>query len=184
MTVSIALGLPAPLAGLMVLWNNLIIDVIPSFALALEPGDRDAMRTPPRPKDEPVLGAGTVKRIVYQGLLVGGVGFAAYLAGRGPLDLALDGAQTLTFVTLTSAQLLAVFNARSERGSGFHGAGSNPNLWGVLAVTLFLEALALGVPPLREVLGLTTLPAEAWLLALALAPIPLVVTQVSRLVRR
>jgi P-type Ca2+ transporter type 2C len=63
-----------PLAGLMILWNNLIIDVIPSFALALEPSSDDAMSEPPRPKGEPVLGAGTVRRIVVQGLLVGGVG--------------------------------------------------------------------------------------------------------------
>lgn len=84
---AIALGEAAPLAGLMILWNNLIIDVIPSFALALEPSSDDAMDQPPRPKGEPVLGAGTVRRIVVQGLLVGGVGLAAYLLALGPLDL-------------------------------------------------------------------------------------------------
>ena len=51
-TSGIAMGLASPIAGLMVLWNNLIIDVIPSFALALEPGRGDSMREPPRPKGE------------------------------------------------------------------------------------------------------------------------------------
>jgi P-type Ca2+ transporter type 2C len=141
----------------MILWNNLIIDVIPSFALALEPSSDDAMSTPPRPKNEPVLGAGTVRRILVQGLLVGGVGLTTYLLALGPLDLALDEARTATFIALTSAQLLAVFNARTDRGSGFRGATANPYLWGALAITVGLEAMALGIAPLRDLLGLTVL---------------------------
>ena len=180
--VAIALGLPAPLAGLMILWNNLIIDVIPSFALALEPSDDESMDTPPRPKTEPVIGAGTVRRIVTQGLLVGGVGLTAYLLGRGPLDLSLDQARTLTFITLTAAQLLAVFNARTDHGSGFRGASRNPYLWAALAVTLVLEAAALGIAPLRDLLGLATLAPSAWAIALGLAVVPLLVTQSARLV--
>jgi Ca2+-transporting ATPase len=180
---SIVLGEAAPLAGLMILWNNLIIDVIPSFALALEPSSDEAMDEPPRPKGEPVLGAGTVRRIVVQGLLVGGVGLAAYVLALGPLDLPLDDARTATFVTLTSAQLLAVFNARSDRGSGFRGAGSNPYLWGALGLTLALEALALGFGPLRELLGLTVLPAAAWAVAVPLSVVPLAGTQGVRMWR-
>ncbi|MBN2621842.1 MAG: cation-transporting P-type ATPase, partial [Acidimicrobiales bacterium] len=180
----IAAGVDPPLAGLMILWNNLVIDVIPSFALALEPSGDDAMREHPRPKGEAVLGAGTTRRIAAQGLLVGSVGLAAFAIGRGPLDLSSAGQQTLTFVTLTSAQLLGVFTARSDTPNGFAGAGRNPFLWGALALTLALEGLALGVPPLRDLLGLTTLPAEAWLVAAVLAPIPLVLTVLSRLARR
>jgi len=180
---SMLLGLPAPLAGLMILWNNLIIDVIPSFALALEPSNDDAMNDPPRPKGEPVLGAGTIHRIIIQGCLVGGVGLTAYLLARGPLDLALDEARTLTFVAITTAQLLAVFNARNDRGSGFRGATGNPYLWGALGLTATLEALALGVGPLRDLLGLAALPPTAWLIALALATVPLLTTQTVRVWR-
>lgn len=180
---AIVLGEAAPLAGLMILWNNLIIDVIPSFALALEPSSDDAMDEPPRPKGEPVLGAGTVRRIVVQGLLVGGVGLSAYLLALGPLDLSLDEARTATFVTLTSAQLLGVFNARTDRGSGFRGARANPYLWGALAVTVGLEALALGFVPLRDLLDLTVLPVAGWAVALPLAVLPLVLTQTVRVWR-
>ena len=181
--VSIVLGLDAPLAGLMILWNNLIIDVIPSFALALEPSSDDAMSAPPRPKDEPVLGAGTVRRILIQGLLVGGVGLSTYLLALGPLGLSLQEARTATFIALTTAQLLAVFNARTDRGSGFRGASTNPYLWGALAITVTLEAAALGVAPLRDLLGLTVIPATTWGVAIALATLPLVLTQAVRIWR-
>ncbi len=178
------LGVEAPLAGLAILWNNLIIDVLPSFALALEPGRDDAMADPPRPKEEPVLGRGTVRRIIVQGVLSAAVGLSAYFVALGPLDLETIEAQTTTFVAVTAAQLLAVFNARSERGSGFVGAARNRFLWGALGLTVALEAAALTIPPLRHVLDLTTLPAEAWFLVAALAAIPLVVTQVARTVFR
>ncbi|WP_340558877.1 cation-translocating P-type ATPase [Streptomyces sp. GSL17-111] len=182
-TAAIALGSPAPLAGLMILWNNIIIDVIPSFALALEPSDDDAMRHPPRPKNEPVLGAAALRRIVTQGALVGSVGLASYYLATTVMDLDLEAARTMTFVTLTTAQLLAVFNARSDRGSGFRGATANPYLWAALALTVALEAMALAVPGLRDLLGLTTLGGAPWLAALALATLPLLLTQSVRILR-
>lgn len=176
-------GFTSPLAGLMILWNNLVIDVIPSFALALEPGKDDAMREPPRPPGEPVLGRGTVRRIVCQGLLIAGVGLVAYFTAVGPLDLTTPEAQTTTFVAVTAAQLLAVFNARTERGSGFRGASRNPYLWGALILTVLLEAAALGIAPLRDILGLVVLPGGGWVVAAVLAPLPLALTQASRILR-
>ncbi|MCE0487514.1 cation-translocating P-type ATPase [Ornithinimicrobium sediminis] len=178
-----AAGFTAPLGALMILWNNLIIDVLPSFALALEPGREDAMRRPPRGKDEPILGHGTLRRIITQGLLIATVGLAAYFVALGPLAMTTAQAQTTTFVTVTAAQLLAVFNARSETGSGFVGATRNPYLWTALAITVSLQTLALGFAPLREVLQLTVLPAPAWWTAALLAPLPLLLTQAVRLWR-
>ncbi|GAU71345.1 cation-transporting ATPase [Streptomyces sp. NBRC 110611] len=182
-TAAIALGADAPLAGLMILWNNIIIDVIPSFALALEPSSDDAMRHPPRPKNEPVLGAATLRRILTQGALVGSVGLTSYLLATTTMNLDLDTARTMTFVTLTTAQLLAVFNARTDTGSGFRGATANPYLWAALALTTALETIALTVPDLRNLLGLTTLGAASWTTALALATLPLLLTQSSRILR-
>ncbi|WP_428962171.1 cation-translocating P-type ATPase [Micromonospora fluostatini] len=182
-TAALALGLDAPLVGLMILWNNLIIDVIPSFALALEPSSDEAMREPPRPKGEPVLGAGTVRRILIHGSLVGAVAFTAYLLATKVMNLDLDQARTMTFVTLTFAQLLAVFNARTDTGSGLRGATRNPYLWGALALTVALESLALGVPAMRDLLGLTTLHARDWAVALSLAAIPVVLVQTVRVIR-
>lgn len=176
-TVAIVLGLPAPLAGLMILWNNLIIDVLPSFALALEPGREDVMRRPPRPPAEPVLGKSAIVRILTQGGLVAAVGLTAFLVARRDLELDVGEARTMVFVTITPAQLLGVFNARAEGGSGFAGAASNPWLWIALVLSIVLEAVALTVSPLSDVLGLTPLPARAWWISAALAPIPLALTQ-------
>ncbi|MFP4615847.1 MAG: cation-translocating P-type ATPase [Thiohalorhabdus sp.] len=182
-TSSIAAGFAPPLTGLMILWNNLVIDVLPSFALALEPSRRDVMRQPPRDPREPVISREVVQRILTQAALVAGVGLTAFGAGAGPLALGTEGAQTMTFVAMSLGQVLAVFNARAERGSGFRGAFRNPWLWGALALTALLETAALGVPALAEVLGLTALPPAGWALAAGLGLLPVGLTQTFRILR-
>lgn len=182
-TVAVLAGFPAPLAGLMILWNNLVIDVLPSFALALEPGRRDVMHEPPRDPRTPVIDRGVLRRTLTTAALVALVGLGAY--GLGDLALGLDtaGAQTMTFVAMSLGQVLTVFNARTDTGSGFRGASRNRWLWAALGITFVLEAAALGMPWLREVLGLTRLPGQGWALALLLGLVPVTLVQLTRIVR-
>jgi Ca2+-transporting ATPase len=182
-TAGLVLGLPPALGGLMVLWNNLIIDVLPSFALALEPGREEVMSEPPRPAGEPVIGRPVITRILVQGGMVTTVALIAYFMGLGPLGLEGAQLQSLVFITLTGAQLLAVFNARTDHGSGFAGASRNRWLWGAIGLTLALEVLAFTVPPLSGVLGLESPPPAAWALAAGLVPLPLVLIQGARMIR-
>lgn len=70
-----------------------------------------------------------------------------------------------------------------ERGSGFRGAPSNPWLWAALAITFALELCALAIPPLRELLGLTTVRARGYVVAIGLGLLPLAVVQVARRLR-
>lgn len=181
--LAVIVGFPAPLAGLMILWNNLVIDVLPSFALALEPSRQDAMLRPPRDPSEPLLNRKTLGRMATQAALVAGVGLAGFALARSWLGLGLPEAQTVTFLTMSVGQVLTVFNVRTDRGSGFRGASRNRWLWAALATTAVLEAAALTVPPLREVLGLRPLPAAGWLVSTVLALIPLGAVQVVRMMR-
>jgi len=182
-TAALLAGFPTPLAGLMILWNNLVIDVIPSFALALEPSRGDVMKEKPRDPEEPVISRPVIHRILVQAALVAAVGLAAFGFARLSLDLDTAGAQTMTFVAMSVGQVLSVFNARSEQGSGFRGALANRWLWVALAVTAALEVAALTIPPLSSVLGLTGMPPTGWAVALALGLIPLVVIQTYRIAR-
>ncbi|MFP4514222.1 MAG: cation-translocating P-type ATPase [Acidimicrobiales bacterium] len=179
-TVALAAGVDPPLAGLMILWNNLIIDVLPSFALALEPGRADVMDQPPRDPSEPVIDRSLLQRMITQATLVAGAGLVAYAVGRWSLDLSVAGTQTMTFVGMTLGQTLGVFNARTEHGSGFRGAAANPWLWAALTITIVLELVALTFGPLTSLLGLTSLPVEGYLIAGGLGLLPLIIVQAAR----
>ncbi len=76
-----------------------------------------------------------------------------------------------------------MFNARTDLRSGFRAANANPYLWGALALTVTLEALALAIAPLRDLLGITVLSPTAWAIELSLATVPVVMTQTVRMWR-
>ena len=77
-----ALGMPLPLLPAQILWVNLLTHGLPGVALGSEPAAPGAMKRPPRPPAESVLGAGLWQRIVRVGLVVAGVTLG--VAGRGP----------------------------------------------------------------------------------------------------
>ena len=66
------LGWPLPLGALQILWLNLVTDVFPAMALALEPSAPDMMKRPPRDPREKLLNPRFVGLIAWQGLLLRG----------------------------------------------------------------------------------------------------------------
>jgi Ca2+-transporting ATPase len=93
---ALMLGWPLPLAALQILWLNMITDVFPAMALALEPSNPDAMKRPPRDPREPLVTPRFVWLIGWQGALLAAVTLLAFLIGhalvrrRGPRPAARD----------------------------------------------------------------------------------------------
>ncbi|MFW6183243.1 MAG: cation-translocating P-type ATPase, partial [Chloroflexota bacterium] len=74
--VAIMLGWPLPLAALQILWLNIITDVLPAMALALEPSAPNVMAQKPRDPEERLLNAPFAWLITWQGVLLAGVTLA------------------------------------------------------------------------------------------------------------
>jgi Ca2+-transporting ATPase len=68
--IAIMLGWPMPLGTLQILWLNLITDVFPAMALAMEPSAPDMMKRPPRDPDEALINPRSAGMIAWQGLLL------------------------------------------------------------------------------------------------------------------
>ena len=75
------IGWPLPLVALQILWLNLITDIFPAFALALEPSAPDVMKRPPGDPKESLLTLGFIGLIVWQGLLLTAVTLVAFGVG-------------------------------------------------------------------------------------------------------
>jgi P-type Ca2+ transporter type 2C len=153
--VATAGGLSTPLQPLQLLWINLISDVFPCLALAVEPPEPDVLRRPPRDPREPIIPAAELGKVAGEAAIISTSALAAYgygLArhGAGPQ------AGTIGFTSLVVSQLLHAWSCRSERHGAFTAEALPPNryldaaVWGSLA----LQAAALLVPGLRGTLGL------------------------------
>ncbi|MBE3596387.1 MAG: cation-translocating P-type ATPase [Hydrogenibacillus sp.] len=171
MLIAVAAGLPVPLTPLMILWINLVTDGLPALALGLDGMERDLMKQPPRPPSESIFARGLWWKILSRGAIITAVTLYAF-SERLKSGVPLAEAQTAAFVTLIVAQLIHVYDARSER-SIFH---RNPleNL-PLLFSVLFSFALVVGVivwEPAARVFGTTPLSGEDWVKALGIAVLP------------
>jgi Ca2+-transporting ATPase len=152
---AIALGLGQPLNAMQLLWINLVTDIFPGLALALEPPEPDVLERPPRDPAEPIVRAADFRRIASEALTISAGSLAAYGYGVARYGVGAR-AGTLVFMGLTSAQLAHAVSCRSERHSVF-GAGSLPPnryLTAALGASLALQAATAVVPGLRRLLGL------------------------------
>jgi Ca2+-transporting ATPase len=158
MFTAIAAGLGQPLNAMQLLWINLISDIFPGLALALEPPEPDVLSQPPRSPEEPIVKTSDFKRIAFESAALsagalGAYGYGLLRYGAGPQ------AGTLAFTSLTTGQLLHAITSRSETHSVLGGGGTslpaNPYLKTALIGSFAAQALTLFVPALRSLLGLT-----------------------------
>ncbi|HZM33294.1 MAG TPA: HAD-IC family P-type ATPase [Burkholderiales bacterium] len=185
---AIMVGWPLPLGVLQILWLNLITDIFPAMALALEPSAPDVMRRPPRDPRQPLLTRGFAWLIVWQGLLLAAVTLFAFFTGLtwyGSQGEGLHHAITLAFMTLGLSQVLHVFNARSQTRSAFTARlFTNPWLWAAVLICLLLQAAAVYVPLLQAVLHTVALGARDWALIAGCSLAPVAVVELFKLLRR
>jgi len=163
-----------PLVPVQLLWLNLVTDSLPALALGVEPVEEGAMDRPPRDARASLFDGGFTFRLVWQGLMVGGLTLTAYFFGL--FHGGEDAANTMAFATLTLSQLFHAFNVRSEDRSLFsQGVLSNPAMNRAFLAGLVLQLAVLLIPPLQGVFSVAPMDAGQWLavLALAAAPVPI-----------
>jgi Ca2+-transporting ATPase len=179
--VSVVAGLPLPVLPLHILWLNLVTDVFPALALAMEPAEPDVMHRPPRNPKAAILSRRFALSIAGHAALLTAVALAAFLASLQLRGDPIERARTIAFMTLALSQLLHVFNARSQRAvlwsrRLFH----NPWVWAALALTVALQLMVVYLPALAATFHTTPLGADDWLLVLGMSVVPLLLGQVVR----
>ncbi|WP_223700286.1 calcium-translocating P-type ATPase, SERCA-type [Sutcliffiella deserti] len=172
MLFAMLLALPLPLVPIQILWVNLVTDGLPAMALGLDQAEGDVMKRKPRHPREGVFARGLWWKIISRGFMIGLVTLIAFIIVYKQHPDNLIYAQTVAFATLVMAQLIHVFDCRSER-SVYH---RNPfqNLYLVFAVisSILLMLVVIYYPPLQGIFHTVALDPQEWLLILGLASLP------------
>ena len=158
MLTATAAGLGQPLNTTQLLWINLISDIFPGLALALETPEPDVLTLPPRSRDEQILRGSDFKRLAFEAGTLSAGSLAAY--GYGIIRYGIGPrAGTLAFTSLTAGQLLHAISCRSEKTGIFSGVERPPNryLQAALAGSFALQLMAMLLPGTRRLLGLAPL---------------------------
>ncbi|MEO8046100.1 MAG: cation-translocating P-type ATPase [Nitrospirota bacterium] len=179
------LGLPLPLLPIQILWMNLVTDGIPALALAVDPKAPDLMKRPPRRPEARLLDGGRLLEIGGEGLMLGVIALGAFSYSLYGLHQELDQARTVAFTVLVVAQLVHVFNCRSERLSLFQlGVWTNrPLVWAFL-LSLVVQVAVLTIPAVATIFKVVPLPIEDWVLMGAMGMLPFLLMELVKALRR
>lgn len=181
MLIGIALGFGQPLNPMQLLWINLITDIFPGLALALEPPEPEIMNRPPRDPKEPIVSTRDLRRLGVESAVIttgtlASYGYAFLRYGPGAR------ANTHAFMSLTLAQLLHALSCRSDRHTILErdGLPSNPYLNIALGASAAVQALTIFVPGLRRILGTTPVSLVDGLVMGAGAAVPLLINETRK----
>lgn len=176
---AIIAGLPLPLMPLQILWINLVTDVFPALALAVEPPSPKTMNRRPHAPGAAMLSRKFMVLIAWQGAMLAVIALGAYLwalnrYGPGPH------ARTIALLSLIAVQLGHMFNCRSRSRSAFNRFFSNPFVFVAAGFVIVLQLLALYFPPLARILD--TFPPNRidYLVILLSLVLPVVVVEIVK----
>jgi Ca2+-transporting ATPase len=184
MLFAMILGLPLPLIPIQILWVNLVTDGLPAMALGLDRPEENVMKRPPRSPNEGIFSRGLGWKVVSRGFLIGLVTLLAFIIVYHNDKTQLQYAQTVAFATLVMAQLIHVFDCRSEKSVLSRNPFGNSYLvWSVIS-SIALMLVAIYYPPLWPIFHTLPISARDWLLIVGMASIPTFLLAGSFLLRK
>ncbi len=186
--VAILAGWPLPLGPLQILWLNMITDVFPAMALALEPSSPAMMHRPPRNPREELVNRRFLGLVAWQGVLLTVVTLAAFRVGlqwhASESDQQVR-AESMAFSTLALAQVVHAFNVRSQRRTIFSSRlFTNGWLWTAVGVCVVLQVSAVSIPLLQKVLHTLPPSPREWSVVIACTLAPVAVVELVKLAGR
>ncbi|MGH2356607.1 MAG: HAD-IC family P-type ATPase, partial [Candidatus Limnocylindria bacterium] len=171
-------GYGQPLLPLQILWLELFIDLSTSVAFEREPEEPEAMRRPPRPRGELLLGRGLMARIGLAGA------FSA-LAALAVLELSparFEHARWVAYSALVVGQLVRAYANRSLDQSVLR-LPPNALLAAACLAVLVIQLAIPAVPALATAFHASPLSAGEWLVVIAIAFLPAAVAEIVRTLR-
>jgi len=178
--LTMALGLGEALNPLQLLWINMVADIAPAMALALEPPEQDVLKQPPRDPKRAIINGEDFRLLLRESLFITGGSLSVYALSRLRYGPGLQ-ASSNTFLAFTLAKFLHALSCRSEDTTVLdRNRPANPHMVTALGGTLAIQALATFVPQLRSLLRLTPLGVVDLPLILAGAGIPFVLNETAK----
>jgi Ca2+-transporting ATPase len=172
MFFAMMMGMPLPLVPIMILWVNLVTDGLPAMALGVDQSEDDLMNQKPRNSRENIFARGLGWKIISRGFLIGICTLATFwlTLQQDPDNLAR--AQTVAFATLVMAQLIHVFDCRSDKSIFHRNIFENKYLvWAVISSVALLIGV-LYIDALQPIFKTVDLGLDDWILVMIGAGIP------------
>jgi len=177
----VVLGWGEVLNPMQLLWINLVTDIFPGLALAMEPAEPDIMQRPPRGPDEPIIAGADLKRMLFESGAIGLGTMGAFIYGLRQYGLG-PAPSTLAFNTLVLNELTHALSSRAKYRNVFGGEQLAPNrhLTRAILGMAALQVVVSLVPGARRLLGTTALGWSDLLAIGAGVLLPLIINEATK----
>ena len=184
--IAVLCNLVTPLLPVHILWINLVTDSFPALALSFEPAEHGIMERRPIDPKQGIITRGFSLKVLFQGMLIGGLSLAAYLIGMQSEAAtssaqALATARTMAFATLAFSQMSLIFSIRSGMRNAFCNLFSNKFLWGSVAFVLAAMLVVLLVPGVQALFKVTSLTPVQWIQVAGLSASAMFINEIMKL---
>ncbi|MEJ2740142.1 MAG: cation transporting ATPase C-terminal domain-containing protein, partial [Dehalococcoidia bacterium] len=180
---SLAMRLPLPLLPAQILWLNVVTNGVEDVALALEPGEEEQYRRPPRDPKAGILSRLLIERTAIVGVIMaaGTIGLFMWERNSGAT---LDYARVAALTTMVMFQIFHVFSCRSVQRSIFRkNPLSNRFLFIGVILSFAVHFGAMYFEPTQNLLRIQPLTLNTWLRILPIALSILAVVEIHKLLR-
>jgi Ca2+-transporting ATPase len=172
-----------PFLPLQTMWLNFTVNLFQAIGLGFGKPRDGLMQEKPRPKDQKILPPRLNAWLVVVGLVmgVGTLGVIAWASGHYGTDLI---AQTMGVTTFSIFRIFSSLETADEHRSVFSGyILGNPALLKTTGLSIVTIVLATELGILQNVLGMTSLTGEQWLVCIGVALSLIVVEEAKKLLK-
>jgi len=153
-----------PLTPVQILWVNMITAVTLALALAFEPPEKSVMNRSPRNRNEALLGAYLVWRVIFVSFILMGGTIGLFLWEMAQ-HASIEHARTVAVNTLVMFEIFYLFNSRYIKDPVLNWEGFTGNRFVLIAIGLLI-LFQLGftyLPPVQSLFGTTAIDLGMWL---------------------
>lgn len=174
-------GLAIPITTPQILWVNIVEGGLLTFVFAAEPPAPDVMeRDPTSTRTQNLISTPMKWLIAASGTITGIAAFVVYVV-LSSQAIPLETVRTMMFVILTIDALFFVVALKNFYKPIYEiNFGNNNFLFVSLVLSLVALFGAIFIPPLRNLLSLTTLSGSQWLLLAGIGLFDLLVVELSK----
>ncbi|EGA89775.1 HAD superfamily ATPase [Planococcus donghaensis MPA1U2] len=184
MFVSILFGTTLPLTTVQILWVNMISAVTISLAIAFEKLEPGAMERPPRKPNAKLMSPYYVFRIVFVSLIIcGGILFMNMFLTNQQINPST--VNTMTLQALVIAQLMYLFNCRSETEFALNRSFFSNKIAFIVSIILIVVQLAVTYMPfINFLLGTVPLQVKEWIWPLTIGVLVFGIVEIEKWIVR
>lgn len=184
-TLSIAFGMPIPLAAVQLLWLNLVTDGLQDLALSFEKGEKGVMKEKPRDPKESLFDKLLIQEIIVSGLFIGLIVFVVWIFLLNVIHMEVASARGYVMALMVFMQNIHVFNCRSEKESVFKiKMFSNWFVPFAVFSSIILQILIMEIPFLSHIMKTESISWDRMLLLLIISLPILFIMEVFKAYKR